>query len=202
MYYPAQAAEKLNIATSTLRKYASRFTNHLSPAAQRKHRRYTESDLTILRRICMLRDQSVPLAEISAHLSDEKLTAASHPHSVPDSLPSENGPAALLMDNLVHTMKQVNDLHDMVVQLRDETSDLGTRLTLALEVIDQLKTRPQTAALSAGSAHISASSFSDIKAELMQLKSEQFRTREHQKKLEAHLKKIKERDSGLFRRLR
>ena len=52
MYTPSQVSEMLDIPSSTLRRYASDFAEHLSEQARQKgrQRRYNEPDLVILAR--------------------------------------------------------------------------------------------------------------------------------------------------------
>jgi DNA-binding transcriptional MerR regulator len=69
MYTPAQVSTMLSIATSTLRKYSAAYKSYLSPSANRKQRTYTDADIATLKRVCDLRSQNVPLAEISSHLN-------------------------------------------------------------------------------------------------------------------------------------
>jgi DNA-binding transcriptional MerR regulator len=226
MYHPAEAAEKLNIAASTLRKYSRHFADQLSPAAQRKRRRYSESDLVILSRICTLRAEGVPFEEISAHLAGADL-----PPATSDLPPALNTLAPEVMEGIAAnrdqinalqrdlrslaelaasapaasengagiSMEQISDLREEIALLRSEMDQLGERVDQAVEEIEQLKARPQ--AMSAGAESTMASqTISDIKTELMQLKSELFRTRERQKALEDRLEQDGSQSSGLFRR--
>lgn len=47
---PAQAADLLNISTSSLRRYSRQFKKHLSQYAKGKRRQYTQDDLATLTR--------------------------------------------------------------------------------------------------------------------------------------------------------
>ena len=62
MYTPTQASEMLKIPTSTLRRYANQYANHLSEhATKQRSRRYTEQDITIIARAReMLREGKSP----------------------------------------------------------------------------------------------------------------------------------------------
>lgn len=68
MYTPSQTAEMLQIARSTVRKYARLYREHLSESARRKQRKYTDTDIATLKRIVTLRDEGVPLDQISDKL--------------------------------------------------------------------------------------------------------------------------------------
>lgn len=68
MFTPAQVAEMLRIGASTLRKYSVLYRDHLGPSAHRKQRTYTDADILILKRVCELRSNGVPLAEVSSQL--------------------------------------------------------------------------------------------------------------------------------------
>jgi len=69
MYTPEQTAGMLQIAKSTLRKYSQLFRGFLSPSANRKQRKYTDSDIVMLRQVVKLREQNVPLDEIPNRLT-------------------------------------------------------------------------------------------------------------------------------------
>lgn len=69
MYTPEQTAGMLKIAKSTLRKYSSLFSGYLSQSANRKSRKYTDSDIATLRQIVQLRNKNIPLDEIPQHLT-------------------------------------------------------------------------------------------------------------------------------------
>ena len=68
-YSPQKIQQMLNLPPSTLRKYATLYSDHLSESAHRKSRKYTVADLAVLKRILALRDAGVPLDEISARLN-------------------------------------------------------------------------------------------------------------------------------------
>ena len=74
MFTPSQVAEMLQIAPSTTRKYAQLYSNHLSESANRKQRKYTDTDIAILKRVCQLRSEGVPLDEISDQLGVMAIT--------------------------------------------------------------------------------------------------------------------------------
>jgi DNA-binding transcriptional MerR regulator len=106
MYYtPEQTAAMLKIAKSTLRKYSAIFSGHLSQAANRTHRKYTEDDIAILRRIVELREQNVPLNEISDRLGVV-------PKSRPDS--------TLAM--IPQISQEFESLHSQLARLREDQS--------------------------------------------------------------------------------
>ncbi len=68
-FTPSQAAEMLGIPPSTLRLYASKFSEHLSDQGRRKHRLYSGDDLVIFGKIRELASQNIPFNEISTRLS-------------------------------------------------------------------------------------------------------------------------------------
>lgn len=64
MYTPKQTAVMLGIATSTVRKYASLYSDHLSDKAGRMQRSYTDQDIATLKRIVDLRRDGYSLSDI------------------------------------------------------------------------------------------------------------------------------------------
>jgi DNA-binding transcriptional MerR regulator len=68
MITPKQVSETLDIAPSTLRRWAKRFSDHLSPHEKGKHRSYTPSDLTTFQNIKTLLDQNLTYDEIENKL--------------------------------------------------------------------------------------------------------------------------------------
>lgn len=68
MYTPGQVSKMLDIAPSTLRRYAAVYSDHLSPQQPGHKRGYTDQDITTLRRIKDLVGH-VPPDEIPARLA-------------------------------------------------------------------------------------------------------------------------------------
>jgi len=68
MITPKQVSETLDIAPSTLRRWAKRFSDHLSPHEKGKHRSYTPSDLNTFQNIKNLLDQNLTYDEIEKRL--------------------------------------------------------------------------------------------------------------------------------------
>jgi DNA-binding transcriptional MerR regulator len=70
-YTPAQVQEMLDIPGSTLRYYAKRFEDQLTPRGGRKHRLYTDQDVTILSHIRDLAAANIPLDVIAGRLRSD-----------------------------------------------------------------------------------------------------------------------------------
>lgn len=68
MYTPTQVSEMLNIPPSSLRRLASEFQNMLSPQRSR-HRRYSESDIALLKRVREMTGHGMSMEEIRQALS-------------------------------------------------------------------------------------------------------------------------------------
>lgn len=68
MYHPNQVSEMLSIPASSLRRLATEFRDMLSPQRSR-HRRYTESDIALLRKVRELTGQGMSLSEIRQALT-------------------------------------------------------------------------------------------------------------------------------------
>ena len=75
MYTPAQVSEMLNIPPSTLRRLSSEFADMLSKQRSRK-RKYSESDIALLKRIREMTGEGVSLAEIRQALTIKILDEA------------------------------------------------------------------------------------------------------------------------------
>lgn len=105
---PEQTAEMLGIAKSTLRKYSAIFSGYLSASANRKQRKYTESDIALLRRVIELRAANVPLNEIGAKLGV---------------IPKASPDTTLSMIPAIAT--EFESLHAQLAQLRaDQTAEM------------------------------------------------------------------------------
>jgi DNA-binding transcriptional MerR regulator len=70
MLTPGQVCEALNVPPSTLRRWAVRFADHLSPQPSgRGHRSYTVDDLNTFRKIKTLSGDGVLLSDIAERLN-------------------------------------------------------------------------------------------------------------------------------------
>ena len=74
-YTPAEVAARLGVPDRTLRYWSTRFARYLSPTAVvarrgkgHTHRRFSEADIEVLRRVKWLAAQKVPLSQIEATL--------------------------------------------------------------------------------------------------------------------------------------
>ena len=89
MYTPAQVSEMLNIPPSTLRRLSSEFADMLSKQRSRK-RKYSESDIALLKRIREMTGEGVSLAEIRQALTIRI------PESEPEPEPTADSTLALI----------------------------------------------------------------------------------------------------------
>lgn len=67
-FTPSQVSEILSIPPSTLRLYASKFADYLSPQEGRQHRLYNQYDIKVLQDIRDLAASNVPYSEIPQRL--------------------------------------------------------------------------------------------------------------------------------------
>lgn len=118
MYTPSQTADMLQIATSTLRKYANLYRDHLSEAARRKHRRYTDSDIAVLKRIVDLRSEGIALDDISGNLG---VVESPHPSDSLAMIPAINAEFQTLRDVLVGMQAQIDDLAQDLEEERNKS---------------------------------------------------------------------------------
>lgn len=122
MYTPEQTAGMLGIAKSTLRKYSSLFGGYLSPAANRKSRKYTDSDIATLRQVVKLRNENIPLNEIEKHLTVVKTR------------PEES----LMMIPAIAA--EFESLHAQLARLRDDQSSEMQRIQDRLDKLEKIVT--------------------------------------------------------------
>ena len=116
MFSPSQTATMLQIAPSTLRKYANLYSEHLSESARRKQRKYTDSDIATLKRVCQLRSEGVSLDQISDKLG---VVAIIEPQ---DSL--------LLIPEISQAFE---DLRAVIAHLQEQNADYEERIKLLEE---------------------------------------------------------------------
>ena len=107
----------LQIAPSTLRKYANLYSEHLSESARRKQRKYTDSDIATLKRVCQLRSEGVSLDQVSDKLGVVAITQ-----------PQES---LLLIPEISQAFE---DLRAMIAHMQDQNTDQANR-------IDELEAR-------------------------------------------------------------
>ena len=117
MFSPSQTATMLLIAPSTLRKYANLYSEHLSESARRKQRKYTDSDIATLKRVCQLRSEGVSLDQVSDKLGIVDITKPQ------DSL--------LLIPEISQAFE---DLRAVIANMQDQN-------TAQVERIDELEAR-------------------------------------------------------------
>jgi len=69
MSTPKEASKSLNIPSSTLRRWSNEFSEYLSSHKEGKHRDYTISDISTLRKIRDLRDEGMRYSDIHKKLN-------------------------------------------------------------------------------------------------------------------------------------
>lgn len=115
MYTPKTVSEMLNIPTSTLRRYASDFSNMLSNTARApgKKRQYSDTDILILRKIREL---------TSKHLEPEQIRAALQ---VIEPEP-EHSSALALLPSVLH---EFESLRRVISEQSEKIKSLEERIT-------------------------------------------------------------------------
>ena len=106
----------LQIAPSTLRKYANLYSEHLSESANRKQRKYTDTDIATLKRVCQLRSEGVSLDQISDKLGVVAITQ-----------PQES---LLLIPEISQAFE---DLRAVIAQLQDQNTSYERRIRILEE---------------------------------------------------------------------
>jgi len=114
MLTPGQVSETLNVPSSTLRRWAARFADHLSPQPSgRGHRSYTVDDLNTFRRIRDLSGEGMLLDDITKRLDVVELP----PDETKDLITTEG--YSRMLDYAVNTLESMQSL----------IADQGQRIT-------------------------------------------------------------------------
>ena len=119
MFTPLQTATMLHIGSSTLRKYATLYRDHLSETAHHKQRTYTDLDIAILKRIVDMRATGVPLDEISAQLVI--VPAPTSAESSLAMLPVISEQFQNLFDKLAEQQTMINSLTQRIDELESRS---------------------------------------------------------------------------------
>ena len=115
----------LQIAPSTLRKYARLYSGHLSQSANRKQRKYTDTDIAILKRVCQLRSEGNPLGEISDQLG---VVAIIEPQESLLLIPEISQAFEDLRAVIAHLQEQNADYEKRIQQLEEKNRPFWERL--------------------------------------------------------------------------
>ena len=98
MYTPSQIAQMLDIAGSTLRRYAALFGEYLSSGARQRRRVYSEGDLATLTLVRKLLSEGVLIKDIPPRL--EKV------------IDQEQESTALALPGLIIQLKDMQEIFD------------------------------------------------------------------------------------------
>jgi len=124
MLTPGQVSESLNVPASTLRRWAVRFVNHLSPQPSgRGHRSYTVDDLNTFRRIRDLSGQGVLLDDIT-----QRLDVVDQPPDETMDLITTEGYSRMLnyaVESLQSMQSLIADQGQRITRLEGRTIDAG-----------------------------------------------------------------------------
>jgi len=141
MYTPSQASEMLHIPPSTLRRYASQFSEHLSEHANKtRGRRYTEADITILARAReLLKNGNSPdkTNELLSVVSDEQ----AEPESALALIPSISQALTEALDTSRALRSEVDEIKERQEQSDANLEAAADNITLAHIHIERLNAR-------------------------------------------------------------
>jgi DNA-binding transcriptional MerR regulator len=122
MLTPGQVSESLKIPPSTLRRWAVRFADHLSPQPDgRTHRKYTVDDLNTFRKIRDLSGQGLVLDDIAARLD---VVDQNPPDDTTDLITTEG--YTRMLDYAVESLQS---LQAMISSQQSLIADQGQRIT-------------------------------------------------------------------------
>lgn len=128
MYNPNQTSEMLKIPTSTLRRYAQQYADHLSEhATKQRNRRYTEQDIATLARAReLLREGKAPkqVNELLSVVSD----AEPSPEQTLALIPSISQALTEALDTARALRVQVDAHEQLVSEHERKLSELAERL--------------------------------------------------------------------------
>lgn len=122
MLTPGQVSEALDVPPSTLRRWAARFADHLSPQPSgRGHRRYTVDDLNTFRKVRDLSGQGVLLDDIADRLD----VVEDPPDQTMDLITTEG--YSRMLDYAVNTLEALQatiaDQGQRITRLEGQASD-------------------------------------------------------------------------------
>lgn len=146
MLTPGQVSESLKVPASTLRRWAVRFVDHLSPQPKgRTHRKYTVDDLNTFRRIRDLSGQGFTLDEIANRLD---LVDQDPPPDDTTDLITTEGYSQMLsyaVESLQTMQAMIADQGKRITQLESQSS-AAAKVTID-DQTDEIKRLRQWAAL-------------------------------------------------------
>ena len=123
MLTPAQVSESIKVPPSTLRRWALRFVDHLSPQPKgRTHRKYTVSDLNVFAKIRDLSGQGFTLDEIASRL--DLVDQDPPPDDTTDLITTEG-----YSQMLGYAVESLNSLQAMISSQQTIIADQGQRIT-------------------------------------------------------------------------
>jgi DNA-binding transcriptional MerR regulator len=201
-YPPQQAAAKLRIATSTLRKYSQLYTQHLSKQVRHQHRHYTDSDIAILGKICELRSEGASLAEIDQLINNPESGIFSFTTATPVSSSEAVDQPSFSQGNeniRLNNALEFQDLTEKSEQQQAEIFLLSEKLEqITTELLRLHETIKQLEDLRSASTDEDKKPIElvDFQIEFKQFRAEIYRFRENQKRLESRLDEFEERISA------
>jgi DNA-binding transcriptional MerR regulator len=123
MLTPGQVSESLKVPASTLRRWAVKFVDHLSPQPKgRTHRKYTVDDLNTFRRIRDLSGQGFTLEEIANRL--DVVDQDPPPDDTTDLITTEG-----YSQMLSYAVESLNSLQSTIASQQMIIADQGQRIT-------------------------------------------------------------------------
>lgn len=144
MYTPEQASEMLKIPPSTLRRYASQFSAHLSEhATKQRSRRYTEQDIATLARARELLSEGKSPEQALSLLAVMR-TEEQTPDKTLALIPSISQALTEALDTARLLRSQVSELSEHQNQQDERMSDAERKLAEMAAKLELLEREQQT----------------------------------------------------------
>ena len=132
MFTPKQVTEITKIPASTIRRWAVRFEDFISPQEGR-YREYTESDLNVFLKVRDLSSQGMTLDQIEDHLpvsappEDQTMALINLPDFI-NALEFARDQIASMRDQIEDQSKTIEDQNDQIQKQADQMQDQSDRL--------------------------------------------------------------------------
>jgi DNA-binding transcriptional MerR regulator len=127
MYTPDQVSEMLQVPLSTLRRYASQYSKHLSEHTKQRKRRYTEQDITILARARELLSNGHSPGEVNNLLSVIS-TEEQAPESTIALIPSISEALTEALDTARTLRAEVDNHEQRISDYEHKLSEIANKL--------------------------------------------------------------------------
>lgn len=132
MYTPSDVSRLLGIPQSTLRRWAVRFSDFLSPEAHQRKRKYTQQDLDVLSQVQTLAAQNYPLDDIAQKLSQVI--------DIESSQRPEESSTALALPGITKEFDRLRDLLEQIqVERQQDRQEIAALRDQVQQLVDEIE---------------------------------------------------------------